>query len=67
VAALSAIARHGDISLIGPITPYMADKKTAVRYTAAAAILKLSESVPTDDTPQTGTEQVETQVPTSEK
>jgi HEAT repeat protein len=51
-AALSAIARHGDVRLIGPITPCMADKKAAVRYTAAAAILRLSALRPTDDTPQ---------------
>jgi HEAT repeat protein len=50
VAALSAIARHGDVSLIGPITPRMVDKKAAVRYTAAAAILRLSALVPADGT-----------------
>jgi HEAT repeat protein len=67
VAALFAIARHDDPSLIGPITPYMADKKAPVRYTAAAAILRLSALVPTDDTPQPGNEEMKTQVPTSEK
>jgi HEAT repeat protein len=67
VAALSAIARRGDVSLIGPITPYMADKEAAVRYTAAAAILKLSAWVPTDDTLQSGNEELRSQIPTSEK
>ena len=42
VAALSAIAHHGDPGLIYSITPNMTDKKAAVRYTAAAAVLRLS-------------------------
>jgi HEAT repeat protein len=44
-AALSAIARHGDPSLISSITPHMRDKKAPVRYTAAAAVLRLSALV----------------------
>lgn len=67
VAALSAIARRDDISLIGPITPYIADKKAAVRYTAAAAILRLSELVPTNDINHTRIQELKTQVPTGEK
>jgi HEAT repeat protein len=67
VAALSVIARHGDVSLIGPITPRMVDKKAAVRYTAAAVILRLSALVPTDDAPHSGSEEMKTQIPTSEK
>lgn len=50
VAALSAIARHGDPNLIPSITPHMADKKPAVRYMAAAALLRLSAVVPMEDT-----------------
>ena len=57
VAALSAIARHGDPSLISPITPHMTDKKAAVRYTAAAAVLRLSASVHMDDTAHMATRQ----------
>jgi HEAT repeat protein len=65
VAALSAIARHGDVSLIGPITPYMADKKAAVRYTAAAAILRLSALLPTDETPSIWQREMNAQIPPS--
>ncbi len=43
MAALAAIANHGDPSLIPAITSHMTDKKPAVRYVAAAAVLKLSE------------------------
>ena len=50
MAALSAIADHDDPSLIGPITPYLGDKKASVRYTAAAAILRLSALITEDDT-----------------
>jgi HEAT repeat protein len=67
VAALSAIARHGDVSLIGPITPYMADNKAAVRYTAAAAILRLSALLPPDDIRQSGDGEMKTQIPNSER
>ena len=49
VAALSAIAHHGDPGLICSITPKMTDKKAAVRYTAAAAVLRLLALLPTDD------------------
>jgi HEAT repeat protein len=50
VAALSAIARHGDPSLICQITPFMSDKKIAVRYTAAAAVIRLLALGPLDET-----------------
>jgi HEAT repeat protein len=43
-AALSAIARHGDPRLISAVTPPLTDKKPAVRYTAAAAVIRLSAS-----------------------
>jgi HEAT repeat protein len=56
VAALSVIARHGDVNLIGPITPYMADNKADVRYAAAAAILKLSALVRADEVVHSGSE-----------
>jgi hypothetical protein len=42
----------------------MANENAAVRYTAAAVILRLSALVPTDDTSQTGNEATETQVST---
>jgi HEAT repeat protein len=67
VAALSAIARHGDVSLIGPITPYMADEKAAVRYTAAAAVLRLSALVPADDASESTDEVVKAEAPVREK
>jgi HEAT repeat protein len=50
VAALSATASHGGSSLISAIEPHMKDKKAAVRYTAAAAFLRLSALLPVDDT-----------------
>jgi HEAT repeat protein len=56
VAALSAIARHGDFNFIGPVTPYMADNKADVRYTAAAAILRLSALVRADEVVHSGGE-----------
>jgi len=66
VAALAAIARHGDANLIGPITPYMSDKKPAVRYTAAAAILRLSALVPKEgNTSQPSNDVTEAQIPAS--
>jgi HEAT repeat protein len=49
VAALFAIGRHDDPSLIVPITPHMMDKKAPVRYMAAAAVLRLSALAPKDD------------------
>jgi HEAT repeat protein len=56
VAALSVIARHGDANLIGPITPYMADNRADVRYTTAAAILRLSALVRADEVVHAGSE-----------
>jgi len=41
-AALVAIARYGDTSLACEILPHLADKKAAVRYASAAALLRLS-------------------------
>ncbi|MGB9244382.1 MAG: HEAT repeat domain-containing protein [Candidatus Acidiferrales bacterium] len=57
VAALFAIGRHDDPSLILLIVPHMLDKKAPVRYMAAAAVLRLSASVPTDDETQMATRQ----------
>jgi len=57
VAALFAIGRHNDPSLIVPITQHMMDKKAPVRYMAAAAVLRLSALVPTDDETQMATRQ----------
>jgi HEAT repeat protein len=42
VAALEAIAKRGDRTLIPRIAPALEDDKDAVRYTAAAAVLRLS-------------------------
>jgi HEAT repeat protein len=50
VAALFAIGRHDDPSLIVPIAPHMMDKKAPVRYMAAAAVLRLSALVADDET-----------------
>jgi HEAT repeat protein len=44
VAALEAIAKRGDRSLIPKITAALDDDKEAVRYTAAAAVLRLSST-----------------------
>jgi HEAT repeat protein len=55
VAALFAIGRHDDPSLIVPITPHMMDKKAPVRYMAAAALLRLMALVPMDDATQLAT------------
>jgi len=43
LAALDAIAHRNDASLIPAIVPMMNDEKDAVRYTAAAAIIRLSK------------------------
>jgi HEAT repeat protein len=43
VAALDALARRGNPAVIDRIAPAMADDKDAVKYTAAAAILHLSD------------------------
>jgi HEAT repeat protein len=42
-AALDAIAHRNDASLIPAIVPMMNDEKDAVRYTAAAAVVRLSK------------------------
>ena len=41
-AALEAIAKRGDPQLLDGIIPAMADDNTAVRCTAAAAVIRLS-------------------------
>lgn len=41
-AALEAIARHGDPAYIGTIAPAMSDDKDPVKYTAAAAVARLT-------------------------
>jgi HEAT repeat protein len=42
VAALEAVARRGDPAYIGKIAPAMSDEKDPVRYTAAAAVVRLA-------------------------
>jgi len=41
-AALEALAKRGDRSALNTVAKYMADEKDAVRYTAAAAVLRLT-------------------------
>jgi hypothetical protein len=41
VAALEALAGRGDPSVLDAVTPFMSDDKNAVKYTAAAAVLRL--------------------------
>ena len=41
-AAVEAIAKRGDRALLANIVPAMSDKKDIVRYSAAAAVLRLS-------------------------
>lgn len=43
-AALEALALRGDRSALNTVEKYMADEKDAVRYTAAAAVLRLTAS-----------------------
>jgi HEAT repeat protein len=43
IAALEAIAHHGNPALIAKIAPAMSDSKDAVSYTAAAAVLHLTD------------------------
>jgi HEAT repeat protein len=42
VAALDALARRGDATVLKDLEPHTADEKGRVRYTAAAAIIRLS-------------------------
>jgi HEAT repeat protein len=42
VAALEALAKRGDPSFLGGVVPAMSDKNDAVRFTAAATVLRLS-------------------------
>lgn len=46
LAALRSIAHHDDPDLITGVTMHLADKKAHVRYTAAAAVLRLSALEP---------------------
>jgi len=41
-AALEALARHGDPAFVDKIVPAMSDEKVTVKYTAAAAIVRLT-------------------------
>jgi HEAT repeat protein len=41
-AALEALAERGDPSVLARVERHMSDDKNAVRYTAAAAVLRLS-------------------------
>jgi len=41
-AAIEALARHGDPAFVDKIVPAMSDDKVTVRYTAAAAIVRLT-------------------------
>ena len=43
-AAVEAIAKGGNSALLADILPAMSDKKDIVRYSAAAAVLRLSRS-----------------------
>jgi HEAT repeat protein len=44
VAAVEAIAKRGDPSLLDSVVPGMSDEKDPVRYAAAATVLRLSEA-----------------------
>jgi HEAT repeat protein len=46
VAALDALARRGDRAFLPDIEPHTADEKDRVRYTAAAAIIRLNAAPP---------------------
>ena len=52
-AALDALARRGDPALLKDIEPSLADEKAIVRYTAAAAVIRLS-GAPMNTTPPAG-------------
>jgi len=41
-AALEALGKRGDRSALNTVEKYMSDEKDAVRYTAAAAVLRLT-------------------------
>jgi HEAT repeat protein len=41
-AALEALAKRGDRSVLNTVEKYMSDEKDAVKYTAAAAVLRLT-------------------------
>jgi HEAT repeat protein len=41
-AALEALAKRGDPAVLGTVSSCMSDKKEAVKYTAAAAVLRLT-------------------------
>ena len=46
LAAIEAIAERGDLRLLSAVLPSLDDQKEAVRYEAAAAILRLSRAKP---------------------
>src|ERR1700727_2995621 len=54
VGAVEAIAKRGDPALLANIVPAMSDKKDIVRYSAAAAVLRLSRI-----TQENGTQHIE--------
>ena len=45
-AALEALAKRGDRSVLNTVEKYMSDEKDAVKYTAAAAVLQLTAIKP---------------------
>jgi len=53
VAAIEALARRGDPAFLKVVEPHINDEKETVRYTAAAAIIRLS-SAPPKVTPEKG-------------
>jgi hypothetical protein len=50
--ALEAIAKRGNPILLADIVPAMSDKKDIVRYSAAAAVLRLSRLAQESPTPR---------------
>jgi HEAT repeat protein len=44
MATLDSLARRGDPTVIPQIVPNLEDSKASVRYTAAAAILRLAQT-----------------------
>jgi HEAT repeat protein len=52
VAAVDAIAERGDLRLLAAVVPAMSDEKDAVKFTAAAAVVRLSSSADNSQRPQ---------------
>jgi HEAT repeat protein len=42
VAALEALAKRGDPSVLPTVQRYVSDEKSAIRFTAAAAVIRLT-------------------------